>query len=191
MRSIHILLKSSCLSLRLLSLVSDYIIVPGICTNIAHFYYAAATHFSILSNICILFGPEYLKPLNPNWLIPFFVTVDVASMAVQGGGSGAAAVAEIDNEAVSSINGKGYIIVAGLAIQLAGYLCFNGVFALFIYRIRKNPPTDAVVSSYWSDRTRFFLLATYVSALFILGRSVFRIIEMGLGWVGPVSTTEW
>ena len=38
---------------------------------------------------------------------------------------------------------------------------------------------------------RSFLAAVWCSALLVLGRSIFRTIEMGRGWVGPVATTEW
>jgi hypothetical protein len=150
----------------------------------------AAAQFSILSKVCILFGPEYIHPINPKYLIPFFVIVDVASMAIQGGGSGTAAVAEINGDTLSTINGDGYIVVAGLAVQLAGYLAFNALFAVFAIRIRRNPPTGER-GHWWNKRMKLFLLATWISALFILGRSVYRTVQLGTGWIGPVSTAEW
>jgi hypothetical protein len=85
----------------------------------------AAAQFSILSKVCILFGPEYIHPINPKYLIPFFVIVDVASMAIQGGGSGTAAVAEINGEALSTINGDGYIVVAGLRCSIGWLPCLQ------------------------------------------------------------------
>ena len=150
----------------------------------------AAAQFSILSKICILFGPEYIAPFKPQWLIPFFVVVDVASMAIQGGGSGTAAISEINGDSVDTVNNNGYIIVGGLAVQLAGYLAFNALFALFVIRIRRSPPKGER-AEWWNGKMRFFLAATWLSALFILGRSVFRTVQMGTGWIGPVGTTEW
>ena len=78
----------------------------------------AAAHFTILTKVCLLYGEKLLWPVRSSWLIPCFVILDVASLAVQGGGSGQAATAEINGEDVSSVNSKGNIVVAGLAIQL-------------------------------------------------------------------------
>lgn len=149
----------------------------------------AAAHFTILTKMCQLYGTKYIWPIRTNWLIPFFVVLDVASLAVQGGGSGQAATAEIQNLPVSQINSKGNIVVAGLAIQLAGYLSFNALFILFIIRALADKRQGN--AQWFNQRQKVFFLAVYVSALFVLGRSAFRTAEMASGWVGKIATTEW
>lgn len=149
----------------------------------------AAAHFTILTKVCMLYGPRYIWPVRPTWLIPLFVVLDVASLAVQGGGSGNAAVAEINGETVAKINSYGNIVVAGLAIQLAGYLAFNFLFILFV--VRASADRRRGEAEWLTPRFKLFLAATWASALLVLGRSVFRTAEMGIGWVGRVATTEW
>lgn len=154
----------------------------------------AAAHFTILSKLGELFGDQYIKPVRSSWMIPFFVVLDVASLAVQGGGSGQAATAEINGDQPSTINNYGYIVSGGLGIQLAGYLAFNIVFFLFVYRTNADPPsqhTERASAQYWNGRMKIFLAAVWCSALLVLLRSVFRTVEMSLGWIGTVATTEW
>lgn len=142
-----------------------------------------------MTKICELYGKHYIWPVRPSWLIPLFVILDVASLAVQGGGSGQAAVAEIDDQPVKTINNKGNIVVAGLAIQLAGYVAFNVLFIMFVTRARADKRRGQ--ADWFDGRLKVFLIATYVSALLVLGRSAFRTAEMGSGWVGKIATTEW
>ncbi|PWN36562.1 RTA1-domain-containing protein [Meira miltonrushii] len=149
----------------------------------------AAAHFTILTKICQLYGAKYVWPIRPSWMIPAFVLLDVASLAVQGGGSGEAAIAEINGRPVSDINSKGNIVVAGLAIQLAGYLAFNALYILFITRAINAQRKGK--AQWFNARQKLFFVAVYVSALFVLGRSAFRTAEMASGWVGKIATTEW
>lgn len=149
----------------------------------------AAAHFTILTKMCQLYGAKYIWPIRPSWMIPTFVILDVASLAVQGGGSGQAATAEINNDPVADINKKGNIVVAGLAIQLAGYLAFNALFILFIIRAIADKRKGE--AQWFNARQKLFFAAVYVSALLVLGRSAFRTAEMGSGWVGKIATTEW
>lgn len=148
----------------------------------------AAAHFTILVKVCALFDTRYISPFKPKWLIPFFVIVDVASLAVQGAGSGLAATAEINGMDVATVNNKGQIVTAGLAIQLAGYICFNVFFILFVVRANKEANIHA---KNWTKSMKTFLLATWISAILVLGRSCFRTAEMSKGWIGEVATTEW
>ena len=149
----------------------------------------AAAHFTILTKVCYLFNPRYIAPLKPSWLIPFFVLLDVTSLAIQGGGAGKAAVAEIKGGSVSVVNGFGQVVTAGLGVQLAGYLAFNVIFILFVVRASSKQATQP--SALWNGRTKLFLVATWTSALLVLGRSIFRTAEMAKGWIGEVATTEW
>lgn len=149
----------------------------------------AAAHFTILTKMCHQYGAKYITPFRPSWLVPLFVVLDVASLGIQGAGSGLAAISEINNDPVSDINNKGNIVVAGLAIQLAGYLAFNTLFILFVKRVMDDKRKGE--AKWFNARQKLFFTAVYSSALLVLGRSAFRTAEMAKGWVGEVATTEW
>lgn len=116
----------------------------------------AAAHYSILTKMCQMYGSNLIAPFKPSWLIPMFVTLDLGSLAIQGAGSGLAATAEIDNHPVDDINNQGDIVLAGLAIQLAGYLTFNTLFILFIKRalVEKQKRKSKLV--YFSSKSFLF-----------------------------------
>ncbi|MCO5590224.1 hypothetical protein L7F22_044193 [Adiantum nelumboides] len=149
----------------------------------------ATAHFTILAKMCRQYGSKYIKPFPPSWLVPLFVLLDLGSLAIQGAGSGLAATAEIDNHSVDDINNKGNVVVAGLAIQLFGYLAFNTLFILFIFRAFEDKRKGE--AQWFNLRQKIFFTAVYSSALLALGRSAFRTAEMAKGWVGEVATTEW
>lgn len=71
----------------------------------------AAIHFTLLGRVLAIFGDKYAL-IKPKWIVPFFVSVDVASLIIQGVGSGKAAVAEIDSD-VDNIDVGGHIVVGG------------------------------------------------------------------------------
>lgn len=74
--------------------------------------------------------------------------------------------------------------MAGVAVQLAGYILFNFVFLTFWYRVRMNPPPIY-------EKYRLLMCAVFLSSLLIILRSIFRVIEMGVGWDGVINHTEW
>lgn len=78
----------------------------------------AAVDFAILAKLATLFPARY-SLVNPKWILPCFVALDLCSMAVQGGGAGVAAVAQANQEDTKY---GGNLVVVGLAIQLLGYL---------------------------------------------------------------------
>lgn len=143
----------------------------------------AAVDFAILGKVAVLFPPKY-SLVNARWILPFFVALDVASLGVQGGGSAIAAIAQMDNRDPTS---GGNIVVAGLAIQLVGYILFNTLLVVFVQRCSKDPPPEVL----WNKKTRTFLAATAVSSALIFARSTFRLIEMSVGWIGVIAKTEW
>ena len=140
--------------------------------------------FAILGKVATLFPPKY-SLVSPRWIIPFFVVLDVSSLAVQGGGSGVAAIAQIDGRDTTS---GGNIVVVGLAIQLFGYLTFDVLFLRFCYSVSRDPPKGAEL---WNQRTITFLKATSVSSMLIFIRSLYRTIEMAVGWTGVIAHAEW
>lgn len=143
----------------------------------------AAIDFAILGKLATLF-PERYSLVNPRWIMPFFVALDFSSMAVQGGGAGVAASAQADGE---DVDYGGNIVVVGLAIQVLGYVLFNTLLSVFVWRCVKDPPPEEV----WNGKMKNFITATAVSSGLIFVRSVFRLIEMSVGWLGVIAKTEW
>ncbi|PWN50532.1 RTA1-domain-containing protein [Violaceomyces palustris] len=142
----------------------------------------AAIDFAILGRLATLFPSRY-SLVNPKWIVPFFVVLDVASIAVQGGGSGVAASAQSEREDTTF---GGNIVVAGLAIQLVGYLLFDLLLFIFVRRCIRDPPAKL-----WTREIKTFIAATATSSLLIFIRSLFRLIEMIVGWEGVIAKSEW
>lgn len=149
----------------------------------------AAIHFAILGKVLILFGKKY-SVVSPKWIIPFFVTLDVASLAVQGAGSGIAATNEIDNR---DPRGGANIVVGGLAVQLLGYVIFDILALLFARKAFSSSYTAAnqAPTHFWTRRTKIAVIMAFISALLVLLRSCFRTAEMINGWIGPIAQKEW
>lgn len=150
--------------------------------------FIAACHFATLGKLGQAYAhqlPRFIR--KPQWITAFFVILDVASLGIQGAGSGLAGSTEAsDTDAdVDTVNNYGLIVVGGLALQLVGYLVFNVVFVLFSLRLHRAGLLDS------GSRLRAFLIATWSASALILIRSTFRTVEMALGWIGPVATREW
>lgn len=117
-------------------------------------------------------------------IVTGFILVDVVSLIIQAAGSGLAGSAETDSStetdiSVSEINNYGYIVVGGLALQLFGYLTFNVLYIYFWKSLKPNQVSKKI------------MIAVFASAIFILARSIFRTVEMGVGWIGIIAVTEW
>ncbi|CAO1630342.1 unnamed protein product [Sympodiomycopsis kandeliae] len=147
----------------------------------------AAIHFAILGKVLILFGRKF-GIVPPKLIIPVFVTLDVVSLAIQGAGSGIAAVNEID---LKDPSGGSNIVVGGLAIQLFGYVAFDVLSIIFAIKAWSPRNGASPPAHLWTPKTQQGLIAAFVSALLVLLRSCFRTGEMAEGWIGPVATTEW
>ncbi|TKY89017.1 hypothetical protein EX895_002258 [Sporisorium graminicola] len=143
----------------------------------------AAIDFAILGRLSTIFPARY-SLVNPKWIVPFFVVLDVSSIAIQGGGSGVAAGAQSERGDTTT---GGNIVVVGLALQLVGYILFNLLLLVFVRRCCKDPPSPDL----WNKRTKAFIAATALSSAFIFVRSLFRLIEMCVGWEGIIARTEW
>jgi hypothetical protein len=71
-----------------------------------------------------------------------------------------------------------YIILGGLGIQIAFFGFFMVTAIVFHTRINKNPtPRSFSVTGPW----RQHIVALYISSILIMIRSVFRMVEFGMG----------
>ncbi|WFD36299.1 hypothetical protein MCUN1_003178 [Malassezia cuniculi] len=139
----------------------------------------AAVHFATLGRIMTLF-PARFSPFKPVIITPFFVTIDVASLVIQGIGAGMSGTAESADDAHSG----SMIVVGGVALQLAGYLVFDALFVYFYLHVHKeNHPLV--------ERYRPLMVGIFSSSMLIVLRSIYRVIEMAVGWDGVINSTEW
>lgn len=145
----------------------------------------AAAHFTCLGLTILTFGKKYAV-ISPRYIVPFFVSIDLVSLILQGTGSGMAAIAEQQDPPESTIPGA-WIVVAGLFVQLLAYVFFNIVFIIFALRTRRDPPQHPL----WTPRMRLFLFMVWISSLLVLMRSSYRVGELASGWIGFIATTEW
>lgn len=129
--------------------------------------------------MCTLFPRKYTL-VRPVLVMPFFVTVDVASLVIQGVGAANAGTSDSAEAAESGST----IAAVGVGVQLAGYLLFFVLFSIFYYRIRHDPPPGL-------SQMHTLMIATMISSGWIILRSIYRLIEMGEGWDGVINNTEW
>ena len=129
--------------------------------------------------MCTLFPRKYTL-VRPVLVMPFFVTVDVASLVIQGVGAANAGTSDSAEAAESGST----IAAVGVGVQLAGYLLFFVLFSIFYYRIRRDPPPGL-------SQMHTLMIATMISSGWIILRSIYRLIEMGEGWDGVINNTEW
>src|SRR3569833_2571152 len=112
----------------------DPYIIQSILILIAPALFAASVYMILGRIIRLVDGAKHsLVPLR--WLTKLFVTSDVISFFMQGGGGGILAVAK--NE--SQVHTGESVIVGGLFVQLVGFGLFVVVAALFHMRITKGP----------------------------------------------------
>ncbi|CAO1633171.1 unnamed protein product [Parajaminaea phylloscopi] len=147
----------------------------------------AAAHFTIVGKTLELFGRP-TSPVPPKLVVPLFVVLDVASLAIQGVGSSKAAIYEIDGQDPQS---GADIIIGGLGAQLLGYVGCNILAGILAWRVWLRQGGAAQPAFARDRRLRVGLLVALASNLLVVLRSAFRVGEMSRGWIGPVTTTEW
>ncbi|RDW82322.1 hypothetical protein BP6252_03434 [Coleophoma cylindrospora] len=143
----------------------------------------AASIYMVLGRIIRLTGGNEHSVVRVNWLTKIFVAGDVISFLAQSGGGGILAQAKKQ----SQVNMGQYVITGGLCIQLLFFGLFIVVAAIFHWRMYTNPTQRALGTHINWERHLFVL---YIASLFIMVRSVFRVIEYVMGQDGPLLSNE-
>ncbi|KAH6618357.1 RTA1 like protein-domain-containing protein [Chaetomium sp. MPI-SDFR-AT-0129] len=144
----------------------------------------AASIYMILARLIRLLGAEQYALIRTNWMTKVFVTGDVLSFFAQGAGGGLLAkVKTLDDQKLGE-----NVILAGLGIQILFFGFFIVTTVLFHVRITKNPTPLSYSST--TGPWRRLILALYLSSMLILVRSVFRMIEFGMGFDGVLLSNE-
>lgn len=79
------------------------------------------------------------------------------------------------------------VIIVGLFVQLFVFSCFVVVSAVFHWRMRKAPTSQAQEPQI---RWQTYLITLYITSVLILIRSIFRVIEYLEGNDGPLMSSE-
>lgn len=160
-----------------------------VCLIIAPAFMAAGLYYQLAVEVTI-YG-EHFSILKPMIYTAIFTTGDVISLFVQaaGGGTAAAGVGTSSGPATG-----GWIMVGGIAFQVAVLSGFIVMFAITNYKIFKKSNRHLWNPDYEDVRNRklfkFWLPSIWTSLLFLFIRSVYRIIELAEGWTGHLMRTE-
>ena len=155
-------------------------IIQSVFVLIAPTLFAAAVYM-VLARIIRAVDGEKLSPIRINLITKIFITCDIVTFFVQGGGAGMMAQ--------SSLTKIGQdIVLAGLILQILTFALFLLTAITFAQRMRKTPTPSAVQGDVpW----RHHLHSLYAISVMILIRSIFRVIEYGLGNDGYLLAHEW
>lgn len=146
----------------------------------------AAELYMLTGRAMVFVGPGY-SLIRPGWITPIFVGFDILSIATQGIGAAVLFGGDIN---VDKIKKGRVILILGLFIQLAAFICFL-LFAVFFDRKTTRVLKEKVAF------LRPLMNAFYISGALILLRSVYRAVEFISVDVtkrpvaGYLYTTEW
>ncbi|KAG7285716.1 hypothetical protein NEMBOFW57_008010 [Staphylotrichum longicolle] len=134
----------------------------------------AASIYMILARLIRLLGAEEYALVRTTWMTKIFVTGDVISFLAQGAGGGLLAKAKTKDDQKLGES----VILGGLGIQILFFGFFIITTVTFHRRMNNNPTARSYsVTGPW----RQHILALYASSALIMIRSVFRMIEFGMG----------
>jgi hypothetical protein len=156
----------------------------------------AASIYMILARLIRQLGAEEYALIRTKWMTKVFVTGDVISFFAQGGGKptptsflfsttagiltppipGGGLLAKAKTKDDQKLGES--VILGGLAIQIVFFGFFIVTTVIFHLRMNKNPTARSYsVTGPW----RQLVFALYISSVLVMVRSVFRMIEFGMG----------
>jgi hypothetical protein len=135
----------------------------------------------VLARIIRSVNGEKYSPIRINLVTKIFVTCDILTFFIQGGGAGLMAQSSLAKMGQN-------ILLAGLILQIITFVLFLTTAVVFERRMGVNPTQAAVQGDVpWKKH----LYSLYGVSAMILVRSVFRVIEYGLGNDGYLLGHEW
>ncbi|KAK0492326.1 RTA1 like protein-domain-containing protein [Armillaria luteobubalina] len=165
-----------------------------------------AANFIILGAIIRILGPAYSR-LSPRAYSIIFVSCDILSLVIQGGGGGIASSASDRNDLKGAKLGSN-VMLAGIVFQLV-VITFYAILACeFFVRYTHNRPVarlfarkkrnDSLVTlsspnlprGVLDTKIKMMLFALVFNTLCLFIRSIYRTIELADGWNGRIILTE-
>ncbi|TFK26843.1 RTA1-domain-containing protein [Coprinopsis marcescibilis] len=153
-----------------------------------------AANFVIFGRIIRALGTNYSR-LRPRMYTIIFVTCDVISLAIQGGGGGIAATAE----GLEAANRGGNIMLGGIAFQLFVIVVYSILAVEYIVRYNNDwavsksvGPDDKTYTprGQMTKNTKLMLFALLFNTLCLFVRAIYRAVELAEGWAGEIIQTE-
>ncbi|WWD17784.1 hypothetical protein CI109_102226 [Kwoniella shandongensis] len=125
-------------------------------------------------------GERYLRPLKPQWVSTTFIVSDVITFLIQAAGGGLSI-----SKNVTTAQTGGHIFLAGIAAQMASFILFTVMWAVFGFRAR------SMDKDLWSrPGWKSLYWALGFTCICFLIRSVYRTVELSQGYVGYIATHE-
>ncbi|RPD82510.1 RTA1-domain-containing protein [Lentinus tigrinus ALCF2SS1-7] len=137
-------------------------------------------------------GAQYSR-LSPALYSKIFLTADIVSLFVQGGGGGIASSGSNDADKVRLGSN---IIIAGLVVQLFSMSVFCFFMGEYVWRRINDRPFHKLAYSEAAERNRMdrhmkmLLAGITISTVLIYIRSIYRIIEFADGFDGSIAHTQ-
>ncbi|KAH6658146.1 RTA1 like protein-domain-containing protein [Truncatella angustata] len=143
----------------------------------------SASIYMILGRLIRLLDGEKFSVIRTKWMTAFFLLGDIASFLGQAMGA-----SKLKDATTSSERDQAqWIIIVALLVQIAFFGFFLVVAGIFHRRIMKNPTTRSFsITQPW----RQCLLVLYCAGIFIMVRSVFRVLEYSMGKDGELQSKE-
>ncbi|KAL5592669.1 hypothetical protein FOBRF1_006890 [Fusarium oxysporum] len=156
-------------------------IVQSIFLLVAPALFAASIYMELGRIVALVDGDYYLF-IRRRWLTRIFVTGDVLSFFMQGGGGGM-----MGSDSANSRDIGEKLIVAGLFVQIVFFGCFVVTAALFHLRLHRTPTRIVIASKPPYLR---HLVALYITSVLIFIRSIVRVVEFVQGFDGFIISHE-
>ncbi len=131
------------------------------------------------------FGEEY-SFIPTKFTAPVFVTCDVISVLMQGGGAGLLVSKNLHTIQIGQI-----ILLTGLGFGLASFTVFMVIVTIFLRRVNRSQTDNAARVMTLSKNWKQIMIPMYISIACIVIRTIYRLVEFSFGWTGPVNATEW
>ncbi|RDW92942.1 RTA1 domain-containing protein [Aspergillus mulundensis] len=145
----------------------------------------AASVYMVLARLMRSVGAEKYSLIKITRVTKTFVTGDVVSFLVQGGGAGMMAIGSLASTA------KG-IVIAGLIIQIVVFGFFMVTSVVFEKRMRRCPTSISMsMNGGQGGNWKGHLYPLYAVSVLIMVRSVFRVVEYAMGQEGYLLSHEW
>ncbi|TQS32692.1 hypothetical protein Golomagni_06985 [Golovinomyces magnicellulatus] len=141
----------------------------------------AASIYMTLGRLIRSVNAERHSMIPLRWLTKVFVTGDIVSFLLQGGGGGLQASASTSNIGEKTI-------LAGLFLQIIIFGFFVVMSATLHVRLRRWPTEDSIRSS---AKWQGIMAVLYSTSIPILVRSVFRVVEYAMGRDAYLIQHEW
>lgn len=165
-------------------------IMQLVCVTIAPCFLMAGMYY-ILAQLVLIYGDEF-SYLKPKLYSIVFISCDLVAVILQGAGGGSASSPD-----GSQVDRGLHIMTAGLAFQVFIICVFQYLWYRFLWKVYQKYKScgDAEFNPNFVElRQRKTLIPFYIACsitvILIFIRSIYRLVEISLGWDSSVAKDE-